>query len=179
MLANAGSDLATAIRQSKEFGLSPPIQLLAAAMTNDVIESNGLEVMQGVQFLAQYNIYRDEESVGWAEQFAARNGGKAPSSLQAASYSEVLNYLKAVEAANTDDADKVLAKLGEMTINDPFAKNGHVRPDGLMSHDMYLVRIKAPKESKGPGDYYNVLKILSGEDANIPLAKSDCPLVKR
>jgi branched-chain amino acid transport system substrate-binding protein len=179
MLANAGSDLATAARQAKEFGLTPGIQLLAAAMTNDVIESNGLDVMQGVQFLAQYNIYRNQESIAWAKEFAARHGGKVPSSLQAASYSEVLNYLTAVDAVGTDDADTVLAKLKEMTIKDPFADNGHIRADGLMSHDMYLVRIKAAKASQGPGDYYNVLKVLPGEVANIPLAKSECPLVKK
>jgi branched-chain amino acid transport system substrate-binding protein len=179
MLANAGSDLATAVRQAKEFGLSPDIQMLAAAMTNDVIESNGLDVMQGVQFLAQYNVYRDQESIAWAKEFAARHEGKVPSSLQAASYSEVFNYLKAIEAVGTDDADTVLAKLKEMTIKDPFADNGHIRPDGLMSHDMYLVRIKAANQSQGPGDYYNVLKVLPGEVANIPLAKSECPLVRK
>ena len=84
--------------------------------------------------------------------------------------------LKAVDAVGTDDADTVLAKLREMTIQDPFAANGHIRSDELNSHDMYLVRIKAPKQSQGPGDYYNVLKVLHGEVANIPLAKSECPL---
>jgi len=179
MLANAGSDLGTCIRQARDFGLTPGIQLLAGAMTLDVIESNGLAVMEGVQVVAQYNIYRDEEAIAWAKEFSARHRGRVPSSLQAASYSEVLSYLKAIDEVGTDDADIVVAKLKEMTVNDPFALNGHVRPDGLMSHDMYVSRIKGPTETKGPGDYFNVLKVLSGEVANIPLSDSACPLVKK
>jgi branched-chain amino acid transport system substrate-binding protein len=178
MLANAGSDLAGAIRQAREFGLTPGVQLLAAAMTTDVIESNGLDVMQGVQLVSQYNIYRDAVSIAWAKEFSARHNRKVPSGLQAASYSGVLNYLKAIESVGTDDADTVLAKLKETTINDVFSTNGHIRADGLMSHDMYLSRIKAPGESKGTGDYFNVLKVLPGDVANVPLAESACPLVR-
>jgi branched-chain amino acid transport system substrate-binding protein len=179
MLANAGTDLTTSIRQAREFGLSPGVQLLSAAMTLDVIQANGLEVMEGVQLVSQYDVYRDEESIAWAKDFSARYNGRVPSSLQAASYSEVLAYLTAIDQVGTDDADTVLAKLKTMKINDPFAAHGYVRADGLMSHDMYLARIKGPKESRGPGDYFNVLKVLPGEVANISLADSACPLVKK
>ena len=147
-------------------------------MTNDVIQSNGLDVMQGVQLVSQYNIYRDENAIAWATAFSQRHDGKVPSSLQAATYSGVLNYLAAIDAVGTDDADTVLAKMKKMTINDAFAANGHIGADGLLSHDLYLSRIKAPKDSKGPGDFFDVLTVLPGDAANIPLSQSDCPLVK-
>jgi branched-chain amino acid transport system substrate-binding protein len=179
MLADAGSDLVTAATQAQEFGLTPKVQLLAGALTKDVVRSAGLKVMQGMQTMSWYEMYRDDASKAWAKKFAERNKGKTPTELQASTYSAVRSYLKAVQEARTDDADAVMAKLKAMSINDAFAANGHVRPDGLMSHDMYLVRIKAPSQSVGEGDYSNVLKTLKGDDANVPLSQSECPLVKK
>lgn len=177
LLANAGSDLGNSVRAAREYGLVPGVQLLAAALTTDVIDSNGLDVMQGVQVLSQYNMYRNAEGKAWLEKYIKLQG-KPPTSLQAATYSEVLWYLKAVKATGTDNADTVMAWLKQQKINDAFADNGQIRDDGLMSHDMYLARIKAPSESTGPGDYYNVIKVLSGDEANIPLSESECPMVR-
>jgi branched-chain amino acid transport system substrate-binding protein len=179
MLANAGSDLTTAVRQAREFGLTPKVQLLAAALTKDVIRGTGLKAMQGLQTMSWYEAYRDEASKAWAKKFAARNAGKTPTEVQAATYSSVRSYLKAIETADTDDADLVMSKLKEMTINDAFSVNGHLRPDGVMAHDMYLVHIKAPEQSTGDGDYSNVLRVVPGDQANLPLSQSECPLVKK
>jgi branched-chain amino acid transport system substrate-binding protein len=179
MLANAGADLVTAATQAQEFGLTPKVQLLAGALTKDVVRSAGLKVMQGMLTMTWYEMYRDASSKAWALKFAQRNSGKTPTELQASTYSAVRTYLKAVQDVGTDDADTVMTKLRQVPINDAFAANGHVRPDGLMSHDMYQVRIKTPSQSVGEGDYSNVLKVVKGDDANIPLAQSECPLVKK
>lgn len=179
MLANAGADLANSIKQAREFGLTPGVQLLAGALTKDVIAGVGLEVMQGLQTVSWYEMYRDPASIDWARQFSARHKGKTPTELQASTYSAVLNYLRAVDAIGTDDADAVIGELQKMTFNDSFASNGHLRPDGIMAHDMYLVRLKAPKDSMGPGDYSIILTSIPGDRANIPLADSVCPLVHR
>jgi branched-chain amino acid transport system substrate-binding protein len=179
MLANAGSDLSNAVKLAAEFGLTPTVQLLAAALTKDVIQSTGLEAMQGLQTTSWYEMYRDDAAKTWGQKFAARNNGKVPTEPQAATYSSVLSYLKAIDAVETDDADTVMAKLKQMTINDEFSANGHLRDDGVMAHDMYLVRIKAPNQSVGEGDYSNILHVIPGDQANMPLAQSECPLVRK
>ena len=176
MMANAGSDLGNTVKAAWDYGLMPDTTLLASALTTDVIDSYGFDVMQGVQMLSQFNMYRNDEAKAWLNAFIERHG-KSPTSLQAATYSEVLWYLKAVEATGTDDADTVMAWLKEQTINDVFADNGTIRDDGLHSHDMYLVKVKAPDEVEGPGDYFNVIQVLSGEEANLPAAEGGCPLV--
>ena len=178
LLANAGSDLGNTVRAARDYGLVPGVTLLAAALTTDVVDSYGFEVMQGVQMLSQFNMYRNDEAKAWLNAFIERHG-TSPTSLQAATYSEVLWYLKAVDATGTDDAETVMVWLKEQTINDVFADNGTIRDDGLMSHDMYLVQVKAPDEVEGPGDYFNVLQVLSGDEANIPLSESECPLVQK
>lgn len=178
MLANAGADLGTAVRQAQEYGITPDVKLLAAALTTDVIDANGLDVMAGVQMTSQYDMYRRDEAKAWLEKFTERKG-TPPTSLHAATYSEVLNYLDAIESTASDDPDTVLDWLREQTINDVFASNGHIRSDGVMAHDMYLSRIKSSDESSGPGDYFNVLSVIPGDEAFIPLAESQCPLVKK
>lgn len=178
LFGNAGVDLATSVRQAQEFGLTPKVQLLAGALTKDVIKSAGLDVMQGLQTLSWYEAFRNEESKSWAEKFSAKNSGKTPTELNAATYSSVRTYLKAIESIGSDDADAVLANMKTMKINDAFAANGYIRPDGIMSHDYWLVRLKEPKESVGDGDYSNIIRTIPGDEANLPLSRSECPLVK-
>jgi branched-chain amino acid transport system substrate-binding protein len=101
-----------------------------------------------------------------------------PGMVHAGVYSAVTHYLKAIEAAGTDDADKVAAKMREMPVNDFFAKNGKVREDGRMVHDMYLVRVKKPEESKGEWDLYTIVRTIPGDEAFRPLSEGACPLVK-
>ncbi|WP_208457541.1 MULTISPECIES: ABC transporter substrate-binding protein [Burkholderia] len=179
MLADAGADLATVVTQAREFGLTPKVQLLTGALTSDAVRSAGLNSMQGLMAISWYEMNRNDAAKAWAKRFAAKNGGKLPTEPQASTYSSVRSYLKAIQEAGTDDADVVMAKLREMTINDAFASNGHIRPDGIMAHDMYLVRMKAPAQSSGDGDFANVLHVINGNDANIPLSQSECPLVRK
>jgi branched-chain amino acid transport system substrate-binding protein len=102
-----------------------------------------------------------------------------PTSAQAGEYSAVMHYLKAVEAAGTDETGAVMAKMREMPVNDVFAKDGRIRADGAMVHAMYLVQVKKPSESKYPWDYFTIKAVIPGEQAFQSLATSSCPLVKR
>jgi len=102
-----------------------------------------------------------------------------PTMVQAGVYSAVTHYLKAVQAAGTDDSAAVMAKMRATPVNDFFAKNGKVREDGRMVHDMYLMQVKKPEESKYPWDYYNVRQVIPGDQAFLPLSQSKCPLVKK
>jgi branched-chain amino acid transport system substrate-binding protein len=102
-----------------------------------------------------------------------------PTMVQAGNYSAVTHYLKAIQAAGTDDTAAVMKKMKEMPVNDFFAKNGKIRADGRMVHDMYLVQVKKPEESKYPWDYYHVRQVVPGEQAFTPAAESKCPLMKK
>ena len=99
--------------------------------------------------------------------------------FQAGTYSAVTHYLKAVEAAKTDDADKVIAKMKATKVNDFFAKDGEIGPDGRHRYDMYLMQVKSPKESTEPWDYFKLVQTIPGEQAYLPLAQSRCPLIKK
>lgn len=179
LLADGGQDLANVLKQASDFGISQKMRLFAAAMTTAEIEADGLAVAQGVREVSFYEWNRNDESRKWAEAFSARTGGKIPVGSQAATYSEVRAYLKAVEAAGTDDADAVLEKLRAMTIDDAFTANGHVREDGQMVHDMYVVEVKSPDQSKGKGDYTTILRTIPGDQAFQTAAQSDCPIFKK
>ena len=98
-----------------------------------------------------------------------------PTMIQAGLYSALMHYFQAVEAAGTDATDPVLAKMREMPVNDFFAKDGVIRTDGLMVHDMYLFQVKTPEESTGPWDYYKLIRTIPGEEAFGPLSESTCP----
>ena len=102
-----------------------------------------------------------------------------PTMAQAAIYSAVRHYLRAIEAAGTDEAKAVMAKMREIPVNDFYAKNGRVREDGRMVHDMYFVQVKTPEESNGPWDYYKILSTIPGDQAFRPLDEGGCPLVKQ
>jgi branched-chain amino acid transport system substrate-binding protein len=102
-----------------------------------------------------------------------------PTQLQAANYSAAMHYLKAVQAAGTDETGAVMKKMKELPINDFFAKNARIREDGRMIHDMYVARVKKPSESKYPWGYYEIKATIPAEEAFLPLAKSVCPLLKR
>ena len=99
--------------------------------------------------------------------------------IQASVYSSVLHYLKAVKATGTDEGKVVAAKMREMPVNDFFARNGKVREDGRVAHDMYLIEVKSPSESKGPWDYYKIVRTIPAEQVTLPLADSKCPLVRK
>jgi branched-chain amino acid transport system substrate-binding protein len=105
--------------------------------------------------------------------------GRMPDMIQAGVYSSVLHYLKAMKEAGTDDGKAVAEMMRKLPVNDFFASNGKVRADGRMEYDMYLIQVKTPEESKGPWDYYKVLRIIPAADATLPLSESKCPLVQQ
>lgn len=178
-LASAGADTTNAIKQAAEFGLTQGGQsLVGLVMVLSDIHALGLKTAQGLMFTTAFYWDRDDETRAWSKRFFERTK-RMPGMVQAGVYSSVLHYLKAVQAAGTDEAKAVVAKMREIPVNDVFAKGGKVREDGRMVHDMYLVRVKKPEESKGPWDYYQILQTIKGEDAFRPLAESDCPLSKR
>jgi branched-chain amino acid transport system substrate-binding protein len=177
-LANGGSDTINAIKSAQEFGIDPQQQhLVGLAVFITDIHSVGLKAAQGLLLTAPFYWDRDEQTRQWSRRFFERMK-KMPTAIQAANYSSTLHYLRAVQAAGTDDAQPVMAKMKAMKINDFFARNGTIREDGRMLHDMYLVQVKTPAESRYPWDYYKVVATIPGNEAFMPLAKSACPLVK-
>ncbi|WP_246662906.1 ABC transporter substrate-binding protein [Pseudolabrys sp. FHR47] len=178
-LAEAGKDLTTAIKQSSEFGISSGGQTIVAPLVflTDV-HALGLAAGQGISFVTGFYWNLNDETRAFAKRFFARHKAM-PTELQAGVYSSITHYLKAIQAAGTDEAKAVAAKMRELPVNDFLAKNGTVRVDGRMVHDMYLVQVKKPSESKEPWDYYNLLATIPAEQTALPLSESECSLVKK
>ena len=178
-LANAGGDMTNAIKQANEFGLTRAGQTVVSLLTfiTDV-NSVGLKAAQGLTFVTAFYWDRDDESRAWSKRFFERHK-RMPTMAQAAVYSAIRHYLRAIAAAGTDEAKAVMAKMREIPVNDFYAKNGKVREDGRMVHDMYFVQVKTPEESTGAWDYYRILSTISSDQAFRPLDESGCPLVKQ
>ncbi len=178
-LANGGGDMINATKQANEFGLTRAGQTVVSllAFITD-IHSVGLKAAQGLTFVTGFYWDRDAESRAWSKRFFARHQ-RMPTMAQAAVYSAIRHYLRAIEAAGTDEAKAVMAKMRELPVNDFFAKNGRLRADGRLVHDMYFVQVKTPAESTGPWDYYKILATIPGDQAFRPLDEGGCPLVKQ
>jgi len=177
-LANAGGDTVNSIKAAAEFGLTKKQNLAALLMLITDVHAIGLNTAQGLYLTEGWYWDLNPETRAWAQRYEAEMK-KKPNSNHASVYSSTMHYLKAVQAAGTDDTAAVMKKMQEMPINDMFAKNGRLRPDGRMVHDMYLFQVKTPAESKGPWDYYNLKGTIKGEDAFQPLAQSRCPAFKK
>jgi branched-chain amino acid transport system substrate-binding protein len=178
-LANGGGDMINAIKQAREFGLTRDGQTVVSLLVfiSDV-HSMGLQTAQGLKFATAFYWDRDEESRAWSKRFLARHG-KMPTMAQAGVYSAIRHYLKAIDAAGTDEAKAVMAKMREIPVNDFYAKNAHLREDGRLVHDMYFAEVKKPSESKEPWDDYNILGTIPGATAFRSLADGGCPLAQR
>ena len=176
-LANAGQDTVNAIKQANQFRIVQSGQKLAGMLVflTDV-HSMGLDIAQGLQFTTAFVWNQNEETKAWSNRFNERHGAM-PTMVQAGVYSAVSNYLKAVKEAGTDDTETVRAKLGEMTLNDVFVKGGKIAPNGSMLHDMYLVEVKKPSESKSEWDLLNVISKIPADQAYISMADTKCSLV--
>jgi branched-chain amino acid transport system substrate-binding protein len=179
-LANAGGDTINAIKQASEFGLmrsgGQKLSPLLAFITD--IDSIGLETAQGLLLAEAFYWDLNDDTRAFSKRFAQRIK-RMPTAAQAGIYSSVGHYLKAVKAAGTTDAAAVMKIMKETPINDMFAKNGKIREDGRMVHDMYLFEVKKPSESKGRWDDYKLLATIPGNEAFQPLEASRCPLVKK
>ncbi len=149
-----------------------------AAFLTDVtdLHSLGLDVTQGLRFVAAFYWNQSAETRAFAERFKHLHGAM-PTQDQAGIYSAVTHYLKAIDAAGTDEARAVMAKMREIPINDFMTKNGHVREDGRVVRDLYLLQVKTPAESHGEWDLAQVVGTVPGDLAFRPLSESQCPLV--
>ncbi|GGY18305.1 ABC transporter substrate-binding protein [Paludibacterium paludis] len=175
-LANAGGDFVNAVKQAKEFGLK---QTLVGLLVFDTdVKALGLATAQGMKFTTAYSWELNPEMEAFGKKFFAK-AGFMPNMTQAGVYSSTMHYLNSVKAAGTDEADAVMKKMRAMPINDFFAKKGVIRADGRMVHDMYLVEVIKPSESKGPWDQLKLVATISGDTAFKPLSASECPLIKK
>lgn len=176
-LANAGGDLINTIKGANEFGLTKTMKLAAPLMFETDIHALGLNLAQGMYTSSAWYWDMNNESRAWSKKYFAKVK-KAPTFVQAADYSAALYYLNAVKVLGTDDADKVMAQMKAAKVNDMFAKNGVIRPDGRMVHDMYLLQVKTPAESKYPWDYFKVIRTIPGDEVFMSKAESKCALWK-
>ncbi|ADP13608.1 receptor family ligand binding region family protein 1 [Achromobacter xylosoxidans A8] len=176
-LANAGADATNSIKAANEFGITKTMRLAGLIMFINDIHAMGLPASQGMYLTDSWYWNTSDETRAWGRAFFERRKAM-PSSLQAADYSAALQYLRAVKATGTDDADRVLAYLRENKLNDVYIKNGVVRPDGRVVHDMYLLQVKTPEQSKEPWDYFNVVQTIDGNQAFTTKEESRCALWK-
>jgi branched-chain amino acid transport system substrate-binding protein len=179
-LANAGGDTTNSIKQAFEFGITKGGQNLAGLLVFlPDVHSLSLEKAQGLMLTETFYWDLNEQTRAFTKRFSAANGGKYPSMVHAGVYSSVIHYLKAVDAAKTDDGTKVAAKMKELPTDDVLFGKGTVRPDGRKIHPAYLFQVKKPSESKGPYDYYKLVSTIPANEAFRPLSESECPLVKK
>ncbi|MCA6098403.1 ABC transporter substrate-binding protein [Bradyrhizobium australafricanum] len=177
-LANGGADMINSVRQAHEFGIIEGGQKIAALLPHLTdIHSLGLSIAQGIILTEGFYWDRTEQTRAWSKRFFERRK-VMPTMVQAGVYSSVTHYLKAIQAAGTDDSKVVMTIMRETPVHDMFADNGKVRIDGRMVHDMYVMQVKSPRESQYPWDYYKLLKTVPGEEAFRPLAESECSLAK-
>lgn len=174
-LANAGGDAINTIKQAQSFGIVDQGQQLAGLLIfiTDV-KALGLKTAKGLKFTTAFYWDRTDATRKWSKRFFEKHGAM-PTMVHAGTYSAVTTYLKAIKKAGTDDSDAVRKAMGNMTINDMFTQGGHILPNGSMVHDMYLVQVKSPEESKGPWDLLKVLDTIPGEKSYISLSESACP----
>ncbi len=176
-LANAGGDTINTIKAANEFGITKTMKLAGLLMFINDVHTLGLNATQGMYLTDGWYWDLNPDTRAWAKRYFAKMK-KEPSMLQAADYSAATVYLSAVKAVGTDDADKVMAQLKKTKINDMFAKGGEIRPDGRMVHDMYLMEVKKPSESKYPWDYFKVVQTIPGAQAYSTKAETKCALWK-
>jgi branched-chain amino acid transport system substrate-binding protein len=176
-LANAGGDTINSIKQASEFGITQAGQQLAGLLLfiTDV-DALGLDVAQNLVLTTGFYWDMDDQKREWSERFLERVG-HMPTMVQAGVYSSLMHYLNAIKETGSDEAKAVVGQMKATPVNDFFAKNGKVREDGRMVHDMYLARVKTPDESKGEWDYYEIVRTIPGDRAFMPLEESTCSLV--
>jgi branched-chain amino acid transport system substrate-binding protein len=177
-LANAGNDFSNSLKAANEFGITKTMKPAALLAFISDIHSLGLNTAQGLYLTTGWYWDLNEETRAFGKRFFEKMK-REPTMNQAAYYSATLVYLKAVKAVGSTDPDKVMAELKKSKINDMFAKNGYIREDGLMVHEMYVMQVKTPAESKYPWDYYKLIKTMSGEEAYGAHADETCSLVKK
>jgi branched-chain amino acid transport system substrate-binding protein len=178
-LADGGTDAMRAVKQAAAMRMIPGAQLFAGlSMRINQVHDLGLPTTQGMLLAESFYWDQSDAARAWSKRFFDRTGAM-PNALQAGAYSSTTHYLQAVTAAGTDASAPVMQAMRAAPINDFFARNGRIRADGVMVHDMYLFRVKTPAESHDPWDYLRPVTTIPGDEAFQPLAQSQCPLVKK
>jgi branched-chain amino acid transport system substrate-binding protein len=177
-LANAGGDTINSIKTAAQFGINKTQTLAGLLFMISDVHSVGLQLAQGMYTAESYYWDMNDDTRRLGKRFFAKMN-RMPTMTQAGVYSGVLQYLKAIQASGTDDADTVIKKLKETTLNDDFVKDGKIRADGRMVHEFYLFQVKSPSESKSPWDDYKLISKIPGDQAFQPLSESRCPLIKK
>jgi branched-chain amino acid transport system substrate-binding protein len=177
-LANAGSDTINALKGASEFGIVAGGQKLAAMLTflSDV-HSLGLKTAQGLQLTESFYWDLNDATRAWSKRFGSKMDGRMPTMVHAGVYSAVTHYLKAIKAAGTTDSEKVAAQMRAMKVSDPILPAAEIRKDGRVLRPFYLFEVKKPEESKGPYDYYKLVREIPADEAARPLNEGGCPLV--
>ena len=176
-LANAGADTVNCVKQANEFGITKKQSLAGLLVFLSEVHALGLPAAKGLYATTAFYWDMNDETRKWSKRFFEKHK-KMPTMVHAGVYSAVTHYLEAVKATGTDDADAVMKHMKDTPVNDFFAKNGRIGPDGLHRHDMYLVQVKSPEESKAPWDYYKILKTIPAAEAFPSVEAQKCPLVK-
>lgn len=178
-LANGGNDTVNAIKGAGEFGITRSGKQKVASLLTFIsdVHSMGLSQAQGILLTEGFYWDANDETRAWSKRFFEKTK-RMPTMIHAAMYSAVTHYLKSVDAVGSDDTAKVMAKMKSSPVNDVFTKNGHIRPDGLHVHDMYLMQVKSPAESKYPWDYYNIRAVVPGQEAFSAAVPGACSFVK-
>jgi branched-chain amino acid transport system substrate-binding protein len=177
-LANAGTDTSNSLKAASEFGLTKTMRPAALLVFLTDVHAMGLDIAQGLVLTTAWYWDLDDRTRAFGKRFDEKVK-RMPTFPQAAVYSATLTYLNAVKAAGATDSDKVMDELHKMKISDAFVQDATIRADGLLEHDMYVMEVKKPSESKGPWDYYKLIKTMKGDEAFGKLADSACPLVKK
>ncbi|HEX3398099.1 MAG TPA: ABC transporter substrate-binding protein [Steroidobacteraceae bacterium] len=177
-LANAGTDFSNSLKAANEFGITKTMKPAALLAFISDIHSLTLQTAQGLYLTTGWYWDLNDESRAFAKRYFAKMHSE-PTMHQAAYYSATMQYLQAVKALGSTDPELIMAHLKKTKINDMFAKNGYIRADGLMVHTMYVMQVKTPKESKYPWDYYKVVKVMPGEEADGSQPDQTCPMFKK
>ena len=177
-LANAGGDTINSVKSANEFGITKTMKIAGLLVFITDVHAIGIKNAQGLLATEAWYWDQSDQSRKFAGRFMEKMK-RMPSMVQAGNYSSTMTYLNAVKAAGTDDSDKVMAQMRKTKINDMFTKNGYIRKDGTMVHDMYLFEVKTPSEVKSPWDYYKLVSTLSGEKAFTIPPDSKCALLNK
>ena len=178
-LANAGIDTLNSVKMANEFGIGPRSGQAIVPLLSLITEIKGMgENARGMYLTTGFYWDQDAQSRAFSERFYAQHK-KMPTMMQAAVYSAVLHYLKAIRAAGTDNADTVMATMRKTEVNDAVVRRGRIREDGRLVHDMLLVQVQAPSAAKNGWDLYKIVQTIPGDEAFQTLAESRCPMIKK
>ncbi len=173
-LANTGSDMVNALKTAAEFGVTEMAEVAGLLVFTPNAQALDPAIAGGMKLTTGFYWDMDDQTREWSKRYMARMDGKIPSMAQAGAYSSTMHYLKAVEAVGTDESDAVMAKMKETPVEDFFSRNGYLRKDGRMVHDMLQVRIKNADERNNENDIFAIERVIKGEDAFLKLEDGGC-----